>query len=409
MYVLDNGLRVIFKPTQANNIFAIDCMIDVGSIYEFQDKAGITNFTQTLLMKGTKKRRADEIALELESMGASMGTDAHEDYVEVSAISILEDADKVLEIMADVVFNPSFPEDEVEKERRNILDSIRLSEDNKFVFTYKNFRKLLYGESHPYGRPVEGTPETVKSISRGEILQHHSKYYQPSNMIVSVVANMEKDEILSLLKKYIPKATGEPPVLVSADKKTGERSRFEVKRKEIEQAFIIVGYQTCGISDEDYITLKVISSLMGEGMSSRLFVRLRDEQGLAYSVGCAMPSRKLRSHFFAWIGTKPENITQAKDGMINEIERLKSELVNMEELDRAKKYIIGRFLLDHQTNIRQAWYLGWYEMLGVGRNYDDQYTKFINNVTREDIIRCARKYFNTAAVEILRPKIPEPE
>ena len=346
---------------------------------------------------------AEDIALELESIGASMGTATHEDYAELTAVATVQDAEKIIEIMGDVLFHASFPPEEVEKERHNILDAIRLSEDDKFYFTYKNFRQLLYGKTHPYGHPVEGEPETVKRISRADIVKHYKRYYRASNMILSVVGNIEEKKLVSLLKRYLPRKAIKPQPKVTADKSLRRKTETEVKTKEIEQGFIILGYNTCDVRSPDYIPLKVTSAILGEGMSSRLFVHLRDRMGLAYNVGCGMPSRKLRSHFFAWIGTKPESIQQAKEQLLAEFEKLKTEKVSTEELNRAKKYIIGRFLLDHQTNLRQAWYLGWYEMLRLGIKFDEQYPELIEKVTADDVMRVARRYFNYPAIEILKP------
>ncbi len=409
MFVLDNGLRVIFTPNPANNILAMNCLIHTGSAIEFPQKKGVTNFTQTLLMKGTRKRRAEEIALDLESIGASIGTDTHEDYAEVSAVAIVQDADVVIELLADILFNPTFPPAEVEKERRNILDGIRLKEDNKFYLTYKNFLELIYGESHPYGLPVEGTLETVSSLTREDIVTHYEEYYAPSNMILSVVADLEEDELSALLERHFPEEKSPPPIRFYTDKEPRPRSLYDAIEKQVEQGFIIAGYITCDVESPDYVPLKVLSAVLGEGMSSRLFVRLRDEMGLAYSVGCGMPTRKLRTHFFAWIGTKPESIERAREGIINEFDRIKKEGVSEEELNRAKKYLIGRFLLDHQTNLRRAWYKGWYEILGVGMQFDEVYPELVEKVTAQDIKYVADKYFQKPAVQVLQPPMRLPE
>lgn len=404
MYTLDNGVRLIFKPTTANNILAISCLIDIGAAQESPEKSGLTNFTQTLLRKGTQKRTAEEIALELESLGASMGDETYEDFAEVSAVATVGDVEKIIELMADVLFQPSFPPEEIEKERRNILDGIRLSEDNSFYFTYKHFKRLLYGDQHPYGRPVEGTPETVSQITRDDIVNFHKKYYLPSNMILSVVANIEEKKLLRLIKQYFPPESPVPPPKFLVDKRSKSRYTIETKQKDVEQGFILLGYITCDVTDKDYLPLKVTSAIIGEGMSSRLFVQLRDKLGLAYSVGCGMPTRKLRSHFFCWIGTKPETIELAKNKILEEIEKLKTEPISDDELKRAKNYIIGRYLLDHQTNLRQSWYLGWYELLGLGVKYDELYPQLIEQVTAEEVRQVACKYFTQPAIEILSPK-----
>ncbi len=403
MRILDNGLRLIFRRTTANKIAALDCMVGAGSAYEQPDSSGITNLTQALLQKETRKRAAAELSLELESMGAALSGATHEDYAELISVCTVDDLENIMEIMADVLFNPAFSEQEIEKERRNLLDAIRLSEDSKFYYTYKHFRQLLYGKKHGYGFPVEGLPKTITSITRHDIVDHYERYYTPANMILSVVANIDEEDFLGLIDRYFPDASGEARSNGMRKAPLRRKTRRDMKQKSIEQGFLMVGYPTCTIKSRYYVPLKVISSIMGEGMSSRLFVELREKEGLAYNVGCAMPSRRMRSHFFAWIGTKPDSLETAEEMMMREIERLKTEPVGDEELERAKNYMVGRFLLSHQKNIKRAWYRGWYEMLGVGMSYDQRFPTLVSRVTPGEIMDAARRFFFKPAIQVLQP------
>ena len=157
MEVMNNGLTLIYQRIRVNQIMGVVCLVRTGSAYEASDKNGITNLIQALLMKGTKSYKASQIALSLESEGINMNTDASEDYASLSALATVDQLDMVLKYMSEILFYPTFPPGEVEKERRNIIAHINLQEDDKFELSFKNLRQLLF-EGHPYSAPPEGTP-----------------------------------------------------------------------------------------------------------------------------------------------------------------------------------------------------------------------------------------------------------
>jgi zinc protease len=402
MRQLSNGMLVIFKRVTTNNILAMDCLINIGSLYEDSDDNGITNFVQEVILKGTKHRSAVQIAREMESIGGLLGTNAAEDFAEVSTVTTTEDLDTALDIMSDVLLHPTFPPEEVEKERQLILAHINLQEDDKFAYTYKKFRETLY-EGHTYANPVEGTPKTVTVLTRDALQEFHRRYWVPANMTLTVVGNFDEEELLGRLNVAFGKKPTSSPTKVISSKTFLPRYKSKILKKKVEQSFIILGYLTVSVDSPDYPALKVASAILGEGMSSRLFQRLREAQGLAYNVGCAMPTRLRHSHIFAWIGTNPDTTDAAREGLIKQFELLASEPVTDEELNRAKNYLIGKFLIDHQTNLRQAWYLGWFQLLGVGYDFDKRYPELIRQVTKDDVLRVARTYFTKPTVAVLTP------
>lgn len=403
MHRLDNGMLVIFKHVTTNNILAMNCFISIGSLYENSRENGMTNFVQEVILKGTKNRSAVEIARDMEAIGGLLGTDATYDFAEVSTVTTADDLDTALDVMSDILLHPTFPPEEVEKERQIILAHINLQEDDKFSYTYKNFKAVLY-EGHPYAYPVEGTPKTVKAITRDALQEFHTRYWVPSNMILTVVGNVDEKKLLKKLNAALGKKPTPTPDKFLTSKKYITRHKSATLKKKVEQGFIIAGYVTVSIDSSDYPALKVASAILGEGMSSRLFLRLRDAQGLAYNVGCAMPTRRRHSHIFAWIGTQPETIETARDNLIKEFQLLAKEPVSDDELERAKNYLIGKFLIDHQTNLRQAWYLGWYQLMGVGYDFDKRYPELIRQVTKQDVLRVTRTYFTKPTVVVLRPR-----
>jgi zinc protease len=404
MKYLDNGLRVLFKKNPNNNILAMNCFVDIGSLYEEESEHGITNFVQKVLTKGTHRRTAEQIAEEMESIGGVLAASAAEDYASVSTVTTVEDIDRALDIFTDVLFHPSFPMEEVEKERKNILAEMRLRDDSQFYFTYRHLKAVLY-QGHPYAFPVEGDAETVQGITRDQLVGFHDKYWVPSNMILSVVGNLDEEVLMNKLRKYFAEKYQAPPLKMTVRKEFKNRRQTVTLEKDVEQGFLAMGYVTVDVKHKDYPALKVLSAILGEGMSSRFFVHLRDQQGLAYVVGSAMPTRELQGHIFGYIGTKPETLENAREAMLKEFNLAQQQLTD-EEVERAKRYIIGNYLIDHETNARQAYYLGWFEIIGAGWQFDQEYPKAIEKVTKQEVLDVARRYLSDPITVVLKPQKP---
>jgi predicted Zn-dependent peptidase len=164
-----------------------------------------------------------------------------------------------------------------------------------------------------------------------------------------------------------------------------------------------MGYLAPSLSHPDYPAVKVLSTLMGGGMSGRLFAELRNKQGLAYSLGALFPSRVETSFFVIHMGTAPENLERAEEGVKRETARIRQEEVAGDELQRAKAYLLGNLALDRRTNARQAWYLAFFELAGVGHEFLDRYVAAVEAVTAEDVLRAARRYLASPTVTVLRP------
>lgn len=403
MEVMDNGLTLIYQRIRTNQILGVVCLVRTGSAYEASDKNGITNLVQSLLMKGTRNYTASQIALSLESEGITMNTDASEDYASLSAIATVDQLDMVLEYMSEILFRPSFPSDEVEKERRNIIAHINLQEDNKFELSLKNLRELLF-EGHPYSVPPEGTPETLNSITRSDIVDFHGRFYQPSNMILSVVGDVPVGVLKKNLRRYFSGIKTTQVQIPRYHKTIKAFPKNREIKKSLEQGFITFGYLGIPMNHKDYPALRVACALLGEGMASRLFSELRDNQGLAYVVGSFYFNLKLHGAVIGYIGTRPETLSDARSGMQKMFEELTDKRIPPKELDRAKNFIIGKFLVAHQTNLKKAFYPAWFELYGLGTGFDEKYPEIIRSVTERDIRRVALKYFRDPSIVTLGPQ-----
>jgi predicted Zn-dependent peptidase len=229
-------------------------------------------------------------------------------------------------------------------------------------------------------------------------------------MVVSAVGNFDPKTLQNYLNSLYPACSNcersvisTPAVPSLTQSKTVTQQKPKLSATWIAQGWLVPPIR----NQKDYVTLKVLNSLLGTGMSSRLFVDLREKQGLAYVVGSMYPTREEQSRFVAYIGTDPGNITRVQNGFIQEIQRLQKELVPATELSEAKSKLIGSFALGHDSNLNQAYYLGLYEIIGAGYEFDEQYAKLIEEITPQDVQRVAQTYFSGPSVtSLVQPSSP---
>jgi zinc protease len=398
---LSSGMRLMAIPSEANNIVSLVCFLPVPGAIERPEEAGLVSFTQQMLVRGTKTRTNAELAEAIESLGTSLDCNASSDFSDAHIVCTRDTFDASLDLLADVLQNPSFEPEEVEKERQTTIAEIRSQEDDKAAFTLKHFSLELYGQ-HSYGLPRIGFVETVNEFRREQLTHVHSEMFDPSQYLVVCVGNFDPERLRTrLVELFAPRATPAEPFVVP-DVVPGAAHRKALSR-ECEQAFVAVGFPACAMASADYYPLRVLSAVLGESMSSRFFVRLRDEQGLAYATGCRYSGLRKGGHLVGFIGTKPESLDVAREGMIVEFGKVKDALVDADELERARNYLIGRFLIDHQTNYRRAHYLGYFETMGLGAAMDAEYSDRIAAVTAEQVREVAQKYITDPTIVELVP------
>jgi predicted Zn-dependent peptidase len=327
--------------------------------------------------------------------------------MEISIISTSQHLEVVLDILQDMVKNPVFAEEEVEKEKKYAISQMKKSEDDTFTFAYNLFKKKLYEPfQHPYAYPTLGDEEVVKSITRDEIVAHWRKFYVPQRMVLVIVSD-QKDEILKrkIEEKFgsLPKGKERIECRPYSFPSLNLKPQTEEVRKDISQVFIILGYPGANVSSSEYPVFKVINTILGSGMSSKLFKELREKKKLAYSVGSFYPTRLNYSHFITYIIASEYHQDLAFNGLLEEIRKIKEGEIHPDELTRAKKYLIGSFLRKHERKSKQAWYLGWFETIGVGYEFDQKYPQLIKEVTKEQIQKVAQKYFNLYTAVIVKP------
>lgn len=396
------GLTVLVRENPSAPVVAVSVLVRVGSRWEREDNAGITNLLQQVLVKGTQSRSALAIAETAEDVGGSVSASGDTDASEIRATGLSRHWQRVLELVADITLRPSLPEPEIEAERRVVQSALRSRADQPFQRTYDTVMERVYGP-HPYSRPVLGRAAVVARLDRAALLDHYRAFYRAGRTVVSVSGDVSAPEVARELRRLfaeMPPGEGmvsEPSV---APVTTPGRALLTHPAA---QAQVLAGAVGPSIAHRDYAAVKVLTVALGGGMAGRLFTELRDKQGLAYSTGALNPSRVQPSVFIAYLGTAPDNAERAEEGMRHELERIARERVNPDELARAKAYLLGQFALDRRTNARLAWYQAFFESAGVGHDFARRYARAVEAVTADDLQRVARSYLAAPAFVSLRP------
>lgn len=396
--VLPNGMTFIAKPLPDSATLALKIFIKGGSGVE--TKPGTASLTASSLMQGSRGRDAEQISRELESKGMSLTFSAGEDAIEATGTAISEDWGELASVLQDVLSTPRFEEKEIAKKKEQLRQAILAGRDNPSAVAFENLDLALY-PNHPYGDEGKRVEAALDSITRQDVLDYYRRWFVPQNMVVSLVGRFDPQTAANFLSALYPPCDHCTPDLARiapVPPLTASRTVVEEKPR-LSAVWMAQGWLAPPIRDSrDYAALKVLNSLVGSGMSSRLFVDLREKQGLAYVVGSQYPSREQQSRFVMYIGTDPINTDRVRGGFNREIARLQRQSISPTELAEAKSKLIGSFALAHDTNASQAYYLGLYESLGVGYGFDNTYPALVSRVTAADVQRVARQYFSAPSV-----------
>jgi zinc protease len=353
---LDNGMKVLVVENPAADIIAARIFIRTGSRWESRTQAGLSQLVSAVLTKGTEQLSSLEIAERVESVGASLGADSSADYFLVSLKTVSADFADMLELVGQLLRSPTFPKEEVELEQRLTLQAIRSQQEQPFTVAFDQLRQVMY-QNHPYALSGLGTEESVAQLKREDLQHYHQTYFRPDNLVISLVGRVEPSAAIAL----------------------------------IEQVF------------GDYTALKLLNTYLGSGLSSRLFVELREKRGLAYDVSAFYPTRLDTSQFVVYMGTAPENTAIALEGLHTEVDRLCHTLLSPAELQAAKNKLLGQYALGKQTNAQIAQIFGWYEILGLGVEFDWQFQQAVTEVDAETAQAIARQYLTEPYISLVGP------
>ncbi len=391
-YELSNGATLLLTPNKVNDIVAISIFAKGGEFVE--PIAGTAKLTASTMLRGTKKYSTQDFAKELEDNGIKISPSVKPDAFTITVLTTKNEYDKTLELLDEIINNATLSDYETEKSKKDILNSIKKSKDIPINVASDNFKTLIF-EGTPYSISSQIIEKNLPKISQSDIYNYYNKIFEPKNIVISINGNVDKEKTLSEFTKifqYKKGSTFDYSKYSIQPLKTRKISSKNIK--DLKTDWIIMGWQTPGVlNKKDYATLQVIDSILGTGMSSRLFKNLRDKDGLAYQLGSQYSANILKGSFIVYIGTNPENLEFAKTRLKEEVFRLKTEFVGSKELQEAKDKLLGNYIIGQETNLDKATTIGWFETTGRGYGFDKEYINLINSVTDSDIIETANKYF----------------
>ena len=350
------------------------------------------------MTKGTKKYSPSELALELEDNGIKIQPSVRSDAFSVTVLTTKNQYDKTLELLNEIINNATFDNYEIEKIKNEKLNALKKSRDIPLDVAIEEYKDMIF-EGTPYTNSTHLLEKNIPAIKREDILKFYNNIFTPDNITVSITGNVDKDkttQAFSTMFKSNSNDTFNYSDYAGEITPVTEARTRTITKPDTNTDWIFLAWQTAGLNNKkDYAALQVIDSLLGTGMSSRLFKNLRDQEGLAYQLGSGYSANALRGAFVVYIGTNPQTLEKAKAGLFREINRLKTEFVSSKELKEAKDKLIGQFTISQETNLDKATTLGWFETTGYGYDFVNDYEKLINSVTESDIINVANKYFNS--------------
>lgn len=390
--VFDNGIRLITVPMVDNPSVTVLVMVEAGSKYESKKENGISHFLEHMVFKGTPKRpKAIDISKELDGIGANYNAFTGQEYTGYYAKADVRHFDKILDVVSDMFNNPLFDAKEIEKEKGVIVEEIKMYKDWPQMHVRELFYELVYGDQ-PAGRNIAGTEENVRSFTREDFINYRAKHYVSGSTLVIVSGNIDEKDVIDKVKKVF---NHEDKTKAKKDPIKEEQllPNLLVGEKETDQTHVVLGVRTFGVNDSRMPTIQVLAGILGKGMSSRLFTKMRDELGICYYVKTENDIFTDHGMLTICAGIDNKRIEAGVEGILSECERLKMEKVSDEELNKVKDYIAGTTMLELETSDSRAEFFAYEEIMKKSIETPEQQIEKIRNVKADDIMRLANQIF----------------
>lgn len=388
--VLDNGLTVLTERMPQVRSVSMGVWVKTGSRSESPELNGVAHFVEHLLFKGTRRRTAEEIAREVDSIGGHLDAFTGKETACYSAKVLDDHLPLAFDILSDLVLHPRFDPDEMERERRVVLEEIKMEEDTPDELVCEIFTQNFW-RNQPLGRPILGTARSVGRLDRDRVAGYFREHYAPDQLVVSAAGHLDHPDILDLASRHFGHLERRPDGRALAPAKPCNPISLRTK-KELEQAHICLGVPGCALTDRNRFAFYLLSTILGAGMSSRLFQNIREKQGLAYAIYSGLSAFRDTGCLSVYAGTSLENAGRVVGSIVREFRDLKEHRVKEEELRRAKDHLKGSLLLSLESSssrmanlARQELYFGDYTppretILDIGRVSADQVQALAHSV-----------------------------
>ena len=395
---LTNGLTVITEQMQHIRSASIGVWLQTGSRDEDPEWNGISHFIEHMVFKGTKLRTAEEIARQVDSIGGNMDAFTAKECICFNVKVLDEHVPVALDVLSDLVLNPVFDGSDIARERGVIMEEIKMDEDNPDYLVHEIFTQNFW-KDHPLGKPILGTKETVKRFERNAVLDAYAHRFAPGNIIVSAAGNLDHDRFVELVRGHFEHMTPMTNGFHSSTPKISSRIILRNK-KALEQVQLCIGVPAHPIAHEKRHAGYVLNTLLGGGMSSRLFQNIRERQGLAYSIYSDLNPYRDTGCLAVYAGTSLASASKVVQSVVSEFHKLKADPVPEEELSRSKAQLKGSLMLSLESSTSRMSNLARQEMY-FDRYYDlDELIARIEAVTAEDLSRLANEFFKPESVAV---------
>jgi predicted Zn-dependent peptidase len=398
MTKLPNGVRVITEPMPHVRSVSVGIWIGSGSRRETPEHNGISHFIEHMLFKGTENRTAEDIARSVDSIGGNLDAFTAKELVCFNTKVLDEHLSLAFDVLADLVLHPLFREEDIEKEKGVILEEIKMEADSPDYLVHEIFTSNFW-KDHPLGKPILGTRETVKRFGRESVRKYYDTVYEPSSLIVTAAGNLTHERLVALVREHFesmpagPVAPPEPP--------PGTHARIALRnKKSLEQVHLCLGVPSYPLPHHERFACYVLNTLLGGGMSSRLFQNIRERQGLAYAVFSELNPYRDTGCLSIYAGTSLESARKVVESIMNEFRQLKAQPVGDEELRRAKDHLKGSLMLSLESTASRMSNLARQEMYFARFFTLDELVESIEAVTADDVQRIACTFFDPKQIAL---------
>jgi predicted Zn-dependent peptidase len=393
--VLGNGLRLLTESMPHVRSISVGVWLTRGSRHEPEEWSGIAHFVEHMLFKGTATRSAEDIAQAIDSIGGQLDAFTAKEYASYYIKVLDEHLPLALDILSDIVLHPAFDGDDIEREKKVILEEIKMVEDTPDDLVHELFTQSLW-EGHPLGRPILGTRETVEALTQDALRDYFARVYTADNFVISAVGNLEHSRVRELVERAFG---GMSPAGDEAVERTPVVApKFLVRSKDLEQSHICLGTSSYSQSHEDRYVSYVLNTLLGGSMSSRLFQNVREKRGLAYAVFSGLSAYRDAGALTIYAGCANEAIAEVIDLTVEELRQLKGATAPEAELRRAKDHLKGSLMLSLENTASRMSHLARQEIYFDRQFGLDETLEGVERVSAEDLRRVAASLFSNGAL-----------
>ena len=387
---LKNGLRVILVPQPGSLATTVMVSVQAGSKYETKDQSGISHFLEHMCFKGTTKRPTPmDISAELDGLGAQSNAFTSQEYTAYYAKAKNENFSEIMDVVADMYLDPIFDSNEIEKEKGVIIQELNMYKDTPPRRVAELFMNLVYGDQ-PAGWDIVGREEVIKKINRNDFIKYRSRHYVPQATIVTISGGFKNKNLMKDIEKYFSVLKPGPKSKKLKVKEIQSKPQELVSFKESDQTHLVMGFRAFGIHDDRRLALNVAAEVLGGGMSSRLFKKIRDELGAAYYVRSEADLYSDHGLFTMSAGVDHTKIDAVIKAGLEEFKNLRDELVSEKELKKVKEHLIGNLFLSLETSDELGGFYTSQELMGLKLTSPEEIAKKVNAITPTDVRNVVR-------------------